>query len=138
MPQFELFSLYFLIMVAGHDTTRNAISGGVRAFLEHPDEFAKLQANLGLLETAADEVVRWSTPVNHFSRTATRDTVLNATPIQKGDSVALFTRRPPILVPADGGRQRAFGKTLGVAVRTVKGLLDSLARWRTQAFANLR
>ena len=90
VPTFELFSLYFLIMVAGHDTTRNAISGGVRALLEHPDQLEKLRSQPELLETAADEIVRWTTPVNHFSRTATRDTVLHGTPIQEGDSVALF------------------------------------------------
>jgi len=90
IPPFELFSLYFLIMVAGHDTTRNAISGGLRAFLEHPDEFRKLQANPDLVELAADEIVRWTTPVNHFSRTATRDTELRGQQIREGDSVALF------------------------------------------------
>ncbi len=90
VPTFELFSLYFLIMVAGHDTTRNAISGGVRALLEHPDQFEKLRAHPELLDSAADEIVRWTTPVNHFSRTATRYTVLHGTPIREGDSVALF------------------------------------------------
>ena len=77
-------------MVAGHDTTRNAISGGVRALLEHPEQLAKLRAHPELLDSAADEIVRWTTPVNHFSRTATRDTVLHGTPIREGDSVALF------------------------------------------------
>ena len=90
VPTFELFSLYFLIMVAGHDTTRNAISGGVRALVEHPEEFKKMQANPGLVASAADEIVRWTTPVNHFSRTATEDTELHGARIQKGDSVGLF------------------------------------------------
>jgi cytochrome P450 len=90
VPTFELFSLWFLIMVAGHDTTRNAISGGMLALIEHPDELAKLRANPGLSQLASDEIVRWTTPVNHFSRTATRDTTLRGKTIREGDSVALF------------------------------------------------
>lgn len=90
VPQFELFSLYFLVMVAGHDTTRNAISGGLQALLEHPAELEKLRRDPSLVETAADEIVRWTTPVNHFSRTATEDCVLRGQQIHKGDSLALF------------------------------------------------
>jgi cytochrome P450 len=90
VPTFELFSLWFLIMVAGHDTTRNGISGGLLALLEHRDELAKLRRNPALVETGADEIVRWTTPVNHFSRTATADCVLRGQPIRAGDSVALF------------------------------------------------
>lgn len=90
VPPFELFSLYFLIMVAGHDTTRNGISGGLLAFLQHPEQFAKLQRDPSLVALAADEIVRWCTPVNHFSRTATQDYVLRGQKIESGDSVALF------------------------------------------------
>jgi len=90
VPQFQLFSLAFLIMVAGHDTTRNAISGGLVAFLEHPDELEKLRRDPGLVRSAAEEIVRWTTPVNHFVRTATQDYVLRGQKIRKGDSVALF------------------------------------------------
>jgi cytochrome P450 len=90
VPEFELFSLYFLIMVAGHDTTRNSISGGLRAFLEHPEELAKLRRYPELVPLAADEIVRWTTPVNHFARTATRDYELRGQRIHAGDSVALF------------------------------------------------
>jgi cytochrome P450 len=90
VPPFELFSLAFLVMVAGHDTTRNAISSGLLAFLEHPGELEKLRRDPSLVKTAADEIVRWTTPVNHFSRTATRDVELRGKTIRKGDSVALF------------------------------------------------
>ena len=90
VPPFELFSLYFLVMVAGHDTTRNAISSGMLALLEHPEELQKLLRNPGLIETGADEIVRWTTPVNHFSRTATVDCELRGKQIRKGDSLALF------------------------------------------------
>jgi cytochrome P450 len=90
VPQFELFSLYFLVMVAGHDTTRNAISSGMLTLLEHPAELARLRANPSVVETGADEIVRWTTPVNHFVRTATTDYVLRGKKIRRGDSVALF------------------------------------------------
>jgi cytochrome P450 len=90
VPVFELFSLYFLVMVAGHDTTRNAISNGLVAFLDHPGELAKLRRDPSLVTTAADEIVRWTTPVNHFSRTATADYTLRGQRIREGDSVALF------------------------------------------------
>ncbi len=90
IPSFELFSLFFLVMVAGHDTTRNAIASGLIAFLENPEQLKKLQRDPSLIETAVDEIVRWTTPVNHFSRTATRDYLLRGQQIQAGDSVALF------------------------------------------------
>jgi hypothetical protein len=90
VPQFELFSLYFLIMVAGHDTTRNAISGGLLALLDNPEELAKLRRDPGLAIPAAEEIVRWTTPVNHFSRTATVECELRGKHIRRGDSLALF------------------------------------------------
>lgn len=90
VPTFELFSLFFLVMVAGHDTTRNSISSGLLALLDHPEQLAALRRNPALVETGADEIVRWTTPVNHFSRTATRDYVLRGQQIRAGDSVALF------------------------------------------------
>jgi cytochrome P450 len=90
VPTFELFSLYFLVMVAGHDTTRNAIASGLLAFLEHPAELEKLRREPSLVGLAADEIVRWTTPVNHFSRTATADYELRGRRIREGDSVALF------------------------------------------------
>lgn len=90
VPAFEMFSLWFLVMVAGHDTTRNAISGGLLAFLENPDELTRLRRDPGLVPVAADEIVRWTTPVNHFSRTATEDYELRGKQIHAGDSVALF------------------------------------------------
>lgn len=90
VPQFELYSLLFLTMVAGHDTTRNAISGGLVAFLDNWGEFERLQADPSMSPIASEEIVRWTTPVNHFSRTATVDYELNGAQIKKGDSVGLF------------------------------------------------
>lgn len=81
---------FFVLMlaVAGNETTRNAISHGMLALLEHPDQWAAWQADRP--RTAVDEIVRWGTPVNVFQRTATRDTSLAGQQIRKGDRVALF------------------------------------------------
>jgi len=90
VPRFELYSLMFLVMVAGHDTTRNAISGGLVAFLDHPDQLAALRADPDLIATGADEIVRWTTPVNHFVRTVTEPYDLRGVHLEPGDHLALF------------------------------------------------
>lgn len=81
---------FFVLMlaVAGNETTRNAISHGMLALLEHPAQWAAFQASRP--RTAVDEIVRWGTPVNVFQRTATKDTTLGGQAIRKGDRVALF------------------------------------------------
>ena len=90
IPELELLSYYLIVLTAGHETTRNAIAGGLLALIENPDELAKLRGDIGLAASAADEIVRWTSPVNHFVRTATRDTELRGQKIRKGDSLALF------------------------------------------------
>jgi len=90
VPPFELFSLFFLVMVAGHDTTRNAISGGLLALLDHPGEFERLRRDPGLVSRAADEIVRFTSPVIHFVRTAVEDCEIRGQRIRAGDSLALF------------------------------------------------
>ncbi|WP_067488777.1 cytochrome P450 [Actinomadura hibisca] len=86
--EFELFVL--LLAVAGNETTRNAASGGMHAFFQHPDQWERLRADRSLLATAADEIVRWVTPVNLFRRTAVRDTELRGRKIREGDKVVVF------------------------------------------------
>ncbi|MGI5167793.1 cytochrome P450 [Spirillospora sp. CA-253888] len=86
--EFELFVL--LLAVAGNETTRNAASGGMHAFFQHPDQWERLRADRALLDTAVDEVVRWATPVNLFRRTAVRDTELRGRKIREGDKVVVF------------------------------------------------
>ena len=90
LPPVELLSYVFLLVVAGNETTRNAMTGGMLALLEHPDELAKLQRESGLVERAVEEIVRWTTPVIQFARTATRDYELRGKTIRKGESVCLF------------------------------------------------
>jgi cholest-4-en-3-one 26-monooxygenase len=83
------FGFFVLILaVAGNETTRNAISHGMLAMLQHPDQWAAFKATRP--RTAVDEIVRWATPVNVFQRTATRDTELGGQQIKKGQRVCLF------------------------------------------------
>jgi len=86
--EFDLF--FMLLAVAGNETTRNAISGGMQALIEHPDEWRKLKADHSLIPTAADEIVRWVSPVNMFRRTAMDDVEVGGVQIKKGDKVVIY------------------------------------------------
>jgi cytochrome P450 len=86
----ELLSYYLLLVVAGNETTRNAMTGGMLAFVENPGEWERLRRQPGLLDLAVEEVVRWVTPVIQFCRTATRDYRLRGKTIRAGQSVCLF------------------------------------------------
>ncbi|MGH3400159.1 MAG: cytochrome P450 [Streptosporangiaceae bacterium] len=79
-----------LLAVAGNETTRNAISHGMLAFLDHPEQWEEFRA--GRPETATDEIVRWATPVTAFQRTALADTELGGRQIKAGQRVGLFYR----------------------------------------------
>ena len=79
-----------LLSVAGNETTRNAISHGMLAFLDNPDQWEVFKAERP--KAAVDEIVRWATPVTAFQRTATRDTELGGQAIGKGQRVGLFYR----------------------------------------------
>jgi cholest-4-en-3-one 26-monooxygenase len=85
------FDLFFLLLtVAGNETTRNAASGGMLAFFEHPGQWQRLLADPALAASAAEEIVRWVSPVNLFRRTATCDTELGGQTIGEGDKVVVF------------------------------------------------
>jgi cytochrome P450 len=85
------FDMFFMLLInAGGDTTRNLVAGGMLALIEHPAEWARLRADPTLLPTAIEEMLRWVTPVMHFRRTATRDTVLRGRRIGAGDKVVVF------------------------------------------------
>jgi cholest-4-en-3-one 26-monooxygenase len=90
LPPVELLSYFLLLVVAGNETTRNAMTGGMLAFLEHPGEWEELRAHPGRVDGAVEEIVRWTTPVIQFARTATRDCVLRDKTIRAGQSVCLF------------------------------------------------
>jgi len=93
MRPLELLSYFLVLVVAGNETTRNAASGGLLAMIQHPDEFAKLKeskADARLVDTAVEEIVRWTTPVNQFCRTAVDDVELRGKKIRAGDAFCLF------------------------------------------------
>jgi cytochrome P450 len=82
-------SYYVIVASAGHDTTKDAISGGLLALIENPSELERLRQNMDLMPTAVEEMIRWTTPVKEFMRTAAEDTVVRGVPIAKGESVYL-------------------------------------------------
>jgi len=85
------FDLFFLLLtVAGNETTRNAAAGGMLALFEHPEQWQRLLDDPSLIPTAAEEIVRWVSPVNLFRRTAMCDTELGGQAIAAGDKVVVF------------------------------------------------
>jgi cytochrome P450 len=90
LPERELLSYYFLLVVAGNETTRNALTGGLLAFLENPGQWQRLRRDPSLLNSAVEEVVRWTTPVIQFCRTATEDVEIRDQKIRAGDNLCLF------------------------------------------------
>jgi cytochrome P450 len=87
----ELQWFFLLLVNAGGDTTRNLLAAGVQLLFDHPDEWARLTGDLdGLLPTAIEEMLRYTSPVVHFRRTAMDDTVLHDQPISAGDKVMVF------------------------------------------------
>jgi cholest-4-en-3-one 26-monooxygenase len=86
----EILYFCYLLVLAGNETTRNAISGGMLALFEHPDERERLRAEPALLPSAVEEILRWTSPVMHMARIATRDVELHGQQIRKGEKVLLW------------------------------------------------
>jgi cholest-4-en-3-one 26-monooxygenase len=90
LSEMEFDSFFLLLAVAGNETTRNLISGGLLALIEHPAERARLVKDAALVPSAVEEMLRWVTPVMYFRRTATKDTVLHGQKIHEGDKVVMY------------------------------------------------
>ena len=86
----EYLNFFQLLVFAGNETTRTAMIHGAMAFAEHPDQWARLQADPSLVATAVDEVIRWASPILHMRRTASRDVELAGTEIAEGDKVVMW------------------------------------------------
>ncbi len=85
----DFASLFIQLIVAGNETTRTLLSGTLVAFVDHPDAHRTLERERGLLDTAIEEMLRWTTPVHYFRRTATRDVELRGQKIRAGQKVVL-------------------------------------------------
>jgi len=86
----EILYFSYLLILAGNETTRNAISGGLLALFEHPAQKQKLLDNPELLPTAVEEIVRWTSPVAHMARAATRDVELRGQQIRAGEQLIMW------------------------------------------------
>jgi len=90
IPDHLLNGFFLLMVIAGNETTRNSISGGMLALMQHASEWKKLADDPSRLTTGIEEILRWVSPVNHMRRTATRDTELRGTKIKEGDKVVMW------------------------------------------------
>jgi cytochrome P450 len=86
--QFDNF--FCLLIVAGNETTRHAITHGTKALVDHPDQWQRLRDDPGLMPLAAEEILRYGSPTMHFRRTATQDLRIHDTAIEQGDKVVVW------------------------------------------------
>jgi cytochrome P450 len=86
----EFGSFFILLAVAGNETTRNAISWGMKMLTEHPDQLRDWQADPSMTQAAIEEIVRWASPVIHMRRVALEDTRIGDTDIAAGDKVVMW------------------------------------------------
>ena len=145
MGPMETLGYFLITFTAGHDTTKNALVGGMRAFLENPDQFEKLKRNPELLDTAVEEVVRWTSPVNHMKRKVTQDYELRGQKLRAGDWLVMFYAsanrdeeifEAPFEFRIDRGPNRHLGFGIGehfclganLARRSQRALLQELAQ----------
>ncbi|MFK7895887.1 MAG: cytochrome P450 [Myxococcota bacterium] len=138
----QLQGYLFVILAAGNETTQNAISGGVHALLAHPEQKALLCANpdnAELIVSAAEEILRWTSPVLQFARTAVRDFELSGVKIEAGQDVgmwypaanrdpAVFDRPYEFDITRNPNRHLAFG---GYGAHFCMGA--NLARWELRS-----
>jgi cholest-4-en-3-one 26-monooxygenase len=90
LTEMEFDGFFLLLAVAGNETTRNLISGGMLALMEHPDQRTRLLADPSLIESGVEEMLRWVTPVINFRRTAMADTEIRGQKIREGQKVVMF------------------------------------------------
>ena len=86
----EFKNMFHVLVFAGNETTRTAISNGVKAFIDNPDQLDLLYRSPDLVDNAVEEIIRYATPVLHMRRTATRDTVLRDVAIKENDKVVIW------------------------------------------------
>jgi cytochrome P450 len=90
MPPMEFLGNILLLIVGGNDTTRNSITGGLLALNQNPDQYEKLRADPGLIETMVPEIIRWQSPIAHMRRRALSDIEFGGQRIRAGDKVVMW------------------------------------------------
>jgi cytochrome P450 family 142 subfamily A polypeptide 1 len=90
LPPEAIFHEVGLFIAGGAETTRTAISHGIRAFIDHPEQWEELAATPELIDSAVEEVLRWVTPLNNFFRMALTDDVVGGQPIAAGDRIIML------------------------------------------------
>ncbi|MBV9327579.1 MAG: cytochrome P450 [Chloroflexi bacterium] len=90
LSESDILAFCFLLVVAGNETTRNAISGGLWVLCEHPEERARLQADMSLLDSAVDEILRWTSPLHHMARRTTAEVEVRGQKMQADESVLMW------------------------------------------------
>jgi cholest-4-en-3-one 26-monooxygenase len=104
LTEIERDLFFTLLIIAGNETTRNAISKGMMAFFEHPEQWERWKAHPEMVDQMVDEILRYTSPVNYFRRTATADTELGGQQIKAGDKVLLW-------YPSGNRDPKEFGPT---------------------------
>jgi cytochrome P450 len=92
LPAAELEIFFFVLALAGSDTTKNALAMGLQAYVQNPDQIARYQADESVRQSAVEEVLRWSTPVTYWTRSTKADIELDGQHIPKGDRVVAMLR----------------------------------------------
>ena len=146
LSQKDLDNFFSIMVIAGNETTRIAIAQGVLAFAQHPEQWDRLRADENLLDSATDEVLRWTCPTHFMRRTATTDTTLGGAHMREGDKVILwyvsgnrdeaeFDNPDTFDVARDPNRHLSFGRGgphlclgLHLARLEVKAVLAALAQ----------
>lgn len=134
----QLNGYMFVLIAAGNETTRNATTRGIAALLKHPDQLQRLIDDPSLVDSAVEEILRWTSPVIQFARTATADVELGGQHIKAGDTVGIFypsanrdERAFPNPYTFDVGRTPNHHVAFGHGVHFCLGA--NLARWELRA-----
>ena len=90
LPPIDILSYAFILILGGNETTRNAVSGGLLALVERPEQMLRLRSDRSLLETAIEEMLRWTSPIVHFGRLVTTETEIGGQTIPAGDKVVMW------------------------------------------------